>query len=371
MRADPTTGALTVTDRRTGVSYGPANVFVDGGDAGDSYTFAPPVLDTIVDRPTTPPVVEATHDDLGANLRVAQELVVPAALADGRGARASRTAALRITSVVTLTHGCPRVDVQTTVANAAEDHRLRVLFTAPVDVDHVHADGAFEVVRRPLGAMAMEGTVLEDPVPDAPQHGFVLLHDRRYGLAVANVGLPEYEAFRSGAATTLALTLLRCVGWLSRDDLPTRRGPAGPTLPVPEAQCPGAHTFTYSLIPFAGDWHAIIDEARRAQVPLRALSTTPAAGALPARGTFLSVDAPGVLVSALKGAEDSEGIVLRLYNVGDAAVQGTLRLVHPVRRVERLSLDERSLRTLHHGDPLTAVPLTLGPHQIETLRLVP
>src|SRR5438552_6688090 len=206
VRADPATGALTVTDRRTGVTYGPCNVFVDGGDAGDSYTFAPPVLDTIVDRPTTPPVVEATHDDLGANLRVAQELVVPAALADGRGARASRTATLRLSSVVTLTHGCPRVDVQTTVANTAEDHRLRVLFTAPVDVDHVHADGAFEVVRRPLGAVAMEGTVLEDPVPDAPQHGFVLLHDRTHGLAVANVGLPDYEAFRPRAATTLALT---------------------------------------------------------------------------------------------------------------------------------------------------------------------
>ena len=370
-RADPITGALTVSDKRGGIEYGPCNVFVDGGDAGDSYTFAPPVLDTTIDHPAGPPVIEVTQDALGATLTVAHELVVPASLSEGRGARSSHTTALHVTSTITLTHGCPRVDITTTVVNTAEDHRLRVRFRAPFAVNHVHAEGAFEVARRPMGALAMEGTALEDPVADAPQHGFVLLHQERRGLAVANVGLPEYEAIAGqDGSTTLTLTLLRCVGWLSRDDLPTRRGGAGPSLPVPEAQCPGTHTFTYSLIPFEGDWHAAVGEARRFQVGLRALPAHPSGGDLPGSGNFLSVAAPGVLVSAIKGAEDGDGIVARLYNVGDAPARGSLRLFRPVTRVERLNLDERRLETLHDGDPLPEIPLELGPYKIETLRLV-
>jgi hypothetical protein len=35
----------------------------------------------------------------------------------------------------------------------------------------------------------------------------------------------------------IALTLLRCVGWLSRDDLSTRRGHAGPYMATPGASC--------------------------------------------------------------------------------------------------------------------------------------
>ena len=53
---------------------------------------------------------------------------------------------------------------------------------------------------------------------------------------VANRGLPEVEFIPEGNETHIALTLLRCVGWLSREDMHCRRGHAGPELPTPEAQ---------------------------------------------------------------------------------------------------------------------------------------
>jgi alpha-mannosidase len=215
----------------------------------------------------------------------------------------------------------------------------------------------------------MEGTALEDPVPDAPQHGFVLLHDGKHGLAVANVGLPEYEALRSGAATTLALTLLRCVGWLSRDDLTTRRGGAGPSLPAPEAQLPGAHTFSYSLLPFAGSWLDAVDAAQCTAVALRAVTTPPAEGRLPATGQLVAVEGRGVQVSAVKGAEQGDALVVRLYNVAGQEARATLRLFRPATRVESVTLDERPLTTLHDGEGVTAFDLDLTPHQIVTLRL--
>ncbi len=379
--ADRATGALSVTDKRADATYGPCNVFVDDGDAGDSYTYAAPSGDSIVVGPAAPPTIVAERDALGARLRIAQELVVPAGLAKDRTARSNTTATLRVTSVVTLTHGSPRVDIATTIDNTAEDHRLRVTFRAPFAVDHIHVEQAYDVVERPLGARTTEGgtmsagDALEDPVSTAPQHGFTLLHDKQtgHGLALTNVGLPEYEASASDdGTTTLTLTLLRCVGWLSRDDLPTRRGGAGPSLPTPEAQCPGRQTFSYGLIPFAGARRDAVLLAHDAHLPLRAVAAEPTAGPLPSSGSFLTVDAPGVVVGALKGAEDGNGLVVRLYNATDQDAVGTLTLTELLARVERLALDESLLDAVPlPGSPTNDTPIRLGPHKIETLRLVP
>ncbi len=374
VRADAATGALTVTDYRTGAAYGPCNVFVDGGDAGDSYTYAAPAENTVIDHPASPPTIEAARDELGATLTIQQELVVPASLDEGRGARSGETAILTIESVVTVTRGHPRIDIATTVTNTARDHRLRVTFGVPFAADHVHAEQAFDVARRPVGVAASEAAVeapQENPVPEAPQQGFVLVHDaeKAQGLLIASAGLPEYVAASSGDGTTLGLTLLRCVGWLSRDDLPTRRGGAGPTMATPDAQCLGTHNYAYSLIPLADRWEDAIAEAHHAVLPLRALAAEPSEGALPASASFLSLDAPDVVVSAIKGAEDGRGLVARLYNPTDRPASGLLRLLRPVTAVERLDLEERTLETLHSGAETHELALELGPHKIETLRL--
>jgi mannosylglycerate hydrolase len=63
----------------------------------------------------------------------------------------------------------------------------------------------------------------------------------------------EARAEREGA-TTLLLTLLRCVGWLSRSDLATRRGGAGPELETPAAQELGAHHFEFAVALYRGSY---------------------------------------------------------------------------------------------------------------------
>ena len=67
-------------------------------------------------------------------------------------------------------------------------------------------------------------------------------------LCLMTCGLPEYEAMPRGrGGVDLALTLLRAVGWLSRDDLPTRPQPAGPSIAVPDAQGLGERLGEYAL----------------------------------------------------------------------------------------------------------------------------
>jgi mannosylglycerate hydrolase len=187
--------------------------------------------------------------------------------------------------------------------------------------------------------------------------------DGQRGLAVANRGLPEYEALQEADGTvTIALTLLRCVGWLSRTDLRTRRGPAGPSLEAPGAQMLGRWTFHYSLIPHAGGWEASFQEAHRFARPLRAVRTGPGAGGLPPDGSLLEIEPPALVLSSLKTGEDGDGVVVRVYNTSDAPQEGRLCLLPPHAAARMVDLNEESLGTADESDGW--VKLSARPNQI-------
>ena len=142
------------------------------------------------------------------------------------------------------------------VVEVAEDHRLRAWFPTGIRTDTVLSDGHFHLVPRPVPPPS--GADWVQPHPGTyPQQDFTAVADAGgRGLAIIAAGLPEVAPRPEphDRTATVQLTLLRCVGWLSRDDLPTRRHTnAGPTMATPEAQCPGEHRFRYALLPFVGD----------------------------------------------------------------------------------------------------------------------
>jgi alpha-mannosidase len=118
----------------------------------------------------------------------------------------------------------------------------------------------------------------EQEVSYHPQRAFVDVSDAAGGLAILNRGLPEYEAEPADSGVCLGLTLLRCVGWLSRDDLSTRYKHAGPPLETPEAQCLGRHTFEYAVVAHRGDWLAggVAVEAESFVTPVHSAPLAPA-----------------------------------------------------------------------------------------------
>lgn len=140
------------------------------------------------------------------------------------------------------------------------------------------------------------------------------------GLALLNKGLPEYEVTDDGV---IYLTLLRCVRWLSRDDLKTRPGHAGPRYETPEAQCLGRHALEYAIMPYEGDWleARVWEEAARYNLPLVALRIE-GGGKLPPAMSFLEVKPEGLLVSAVKRAEDGAALIVRLHSPTDQEAKG-------------------------------------------------
>jgi mannosylglycerate hydrolase len=342
-------GTIAVTNVRTEETLEGLHRFEDVADRGDEYNFCPVEFDVPRFADATGTVRVVVAGPVVAELEIALELRLPARLSPDRRRRTGEVM-VPITTRVRLTAGSERIEFRTTVDNRAEDHRLRVRFEAPGadDTSPVRAEGHFSVVRRPVRPSWSGAGWHEPPQLTSHTSGFVAAGD----LVVFGRGLPEYEAVPTQAGLDLALTLLRCVGWLSRDDLSTRPGSAGPTLPTPEAQCPGEHTFEYAIAIAATD--DLTDVAMlRASADYRTPLSIGAAGAQ-TRG-LVSV-AGDVVVTALKGAEDGEGMILRVFAPGPTglsiAADGTL---------SRARLDE----TAAEGDP--SAPLRAG--EIRTIRI--
>jgi len=385
VEVNPDDGTLTVADKAAGRVLRGGNRFVDGGDRGDEYNYCQPERDHLVDRPATPPVIRLlVADEVGATLEIALTYQVPVSLAaEERARRSDETMALLIATRVTLTPGVPRVDLETTVENYASDHRLRVHFPAGLQVDSACADGHFDVVTRPLDLPAETGGWAEQPVPTYPQRAFVDVSDGKQGVMLANRGLPEYEVLRGEDGAEIALTLLRCVGWLSRGDMHCRQSHAGPGEAALEAQCPGRYTFHYSLIPHTGDYRQASAQAYGFQTDLCALSTDVNPGSpgpsaaegpvpsvaegMPATLSLITVKPATLEISAVKEPEDGEGLIVRCWNVGDELVEGTIQLWRPFRRAWRVNLAEEGNTELARDTD--AVTLPVHGRQVVTVRL--
>lgn len=376
-------GTLRVVDRSTGTTFEGLHAIEDVADAGDEYTFSPaPDGQTVTNADARVEIEQLSTGPVRAGYRIHHTLALPLRLAPDRRRRSDETVEYHITTDVWLHAGERRLEFATRVDNNALDHRLRVLFPTPIETETVHVDGHFDVVARPVALPEGRGWT-EPPSPTAHQRCFVDVSDGRRGLAVFNRGLPEYEALRNDRGTGIALTLLRCVGWLSRGDLSTRPGPAGYAIETPEAQCLRPYEFQYALAPHAGTWEAIIHDAYAFNAPcvltgarttegllpedVHAISPDPlfpaggvwdalprdaALDVLPPHGSFAALEPSQLVLSSLRTARDGRGLIVRCFNPAERPVTGHLRLLWPVRQAALVNFvehDERPLE-LHDGE---------------------
>ncbi len=358
-------GAVTLVHKPTDQRYPLHLRFEDEADAGDEYDFSPVVGDEAcsVSTPSSGPVM-VESGPVAASVRLTYACALPERLNRDRSSREG-SVSVPIELELSLDATAAFVRATVTVDNRAEDHRLRLRVGSGCHADHAWADGHFDVLRRPVEGATGDGWY-QEPQATSHQRRFVAVSDGDRGLAIFNHGLPEYEAIPGEAGVDVAITLLRCVGWLSREDLRTRPQAAGPSLSTPGAQCPGHHTFELAFLPFAGAWDEG-DTFEQAQRFDAAPEVWPAAEVSAAR-SWMALTAP-LELTALKRAENRESLIARIFNPATHPVHGELSLWEAPRDVFEVSLGEE--RERHLEAPGAELPLTLTPKQVLTLEIVP
>jgi alpha-mannosidase len=243
-------------------------------DHGDEYTFEPPEN-----------AAAADHD--------LRDEVRPA---DG----------LRVKTIVTRRPGEPLFRLRVEVSNRRRDQRLRLVIPANTS-GGCWAGTAFGAVRRayrpPGSEPGAEYDLRTDPARVWVDAG---------GVAVMMPGPFEYELV-DGA---IAVTLLRCVGRLSRGDLRNRPGHAGPGIATPGAQMLGDFTFAVGVLRHEGDWEEGL-VPRWAEVFAHPLVPAPTVTVRPGP----SFDDPALILSALRRLEGRAQ--LRVYECGTNPAPGS------------------------------------------------
>jgi alpha-mannosidase len=170
------------------------------------------------------------------------------------------------------------------------------------------------------------------------------LGEHNYGVALLNDCKHGYDI----QGSVMRLSLLR-----------------GPTHPDPTADL-GWHHFVYALMPHPGDFRqaGVIEAAEDLNLPL-----VPAHGNLPAGSSrsLVEIDTRQVIVEAIKRAEDSDAVVIRLYEAWGGTCRARLKTTLPAKRAWLCDLLERE-RTeveMRNGE----LELELTPFKILTLKL--
>ncbi|MBD3392091.1 MAG: alpha-mannosidase, partial [Chitinivibrionales bacterium] len=357
----------------TGASYAGLNYFEDTGDVGDYWSYYPPYGNRTFTSPGCPATIWLEENGpLSATIaaRIVMDLPVAAFRADrgivGEDRRMDETRPVTIVTLVSLKKGADRVEIDTTIENTVEDHRLRVVFPTHIDASEACAAGHFTVDRRPIHPGEAGPGEYAPEMQTLPQQTFVDVSDGKRGLAVVNNCLTEYQV-KDAPDRSIALTLVRsvrnriCTEWRTPNAYPNQKG----------GQVLRTMRFTYAIVPHAGDWAAgdVYRHADEINVPVRAVQTgRHNQGTLPLRHSFLRVEPSNCIVSAFKRAEDRDTWVLRVFNPTRDILDGDIQFGVALEKAWRTNLNEERESEVPI-DGKNRVRVTVASNRIVTLEI--
>ncbi|MDD5509236.1 MAG: glycoside hydrolase family 38 C-terminal domain-containing protein [Dehalococcoidales bacterium] len=258
----------------------------------------------------------------------------------------------------------PRIDFITNIDNRHPQVRMRMRFSTNIKSPNYQSETQFGVIARPVDQYYKKtrDKWVEQPSGVYPALHWVDYSDKDRGITLINKGLPSHE-IRDG---NIYLTLLRSILMLASD------GIIGPAIPTPDAQEFKHYTFEYALFPHQKGWKDA-DSFKPAyefnyglsgfQLPVEKRRK----GSLPYRFSFVEVKPESLILVVFKKAEDSDEIILRLFETKGKKTSGVITLYKEpsaVKTVNLLEVEEGDIK--HRG---RRIVLQVKPFEIVSLKI--
>ena len=211
---------------------------------------------------------------------------------------------------------------------------LKVSFTPMLKRPEATFEIPFGYIQRPSDGMEVPALRWVDLSDD--EYGVSLLNDSKYGFDVAG--------------NTVRMTLVRT------SYSPDRRSDEG------------KHEISYSIYPHKGGWKEAQTFRRGYEVnhPLESIAvTSPSKGSMPETSSFLQVKPENVVVSCVKKAEDSDDIIVRVYDATGEGAEAEVILGFKAEIAAEVDLMEKESGQLKVENG--RINVSLKPFEIKTI----
>jgi len=260
----------------------------------------------------------------------------------------------------TLYRDSPRIDVTLTLDWQERNRMLKLSVPVAVREGILTYDGPYCVQVRDQDGREEPGQSWIDLSGRAATNDG---RDIAYGISLLNDGKYGFDCLGNDLRMSLVRSPIYCFH--------------EPARPAPEAEYlfldQGLHTIRYALLPHTGSWQdaGTVRHAHALDNPFVNVFQYPHAGPWGPYRSLLSVEPPSVVATAMKGAEDGDASILRLYETHGIASRATITLPD-ARRIETQigAFELKTLRLEANGrirevdlleDPRT--PATVGDGQ--------
>lgn len=236
-----------------------------------------------------------------------------------------------------------KLDFDTVVDWKQEHQIMKTAFPVAINANKATYEVQFGTVERPTHT----NTSWDAAKFEVCAHKYCDLAEYGYGVSILNDCKYGHDIHDG----VMRLTLLKCS-----------------TYPNINADR-HVHYFSYSLVPHTGDYReaGIVELAYELNNPMSAVAVPAQSGKLPESYSFVSVSAPNVVLETVKKAEDSDAVVLRMYEAWNKKTNVTVTMGFAPKRVTLVNMLEQEEMSIDvSGNSFT---LPVKPFEIITVKV--
>ena len=235
-----------------------------------------------------------------------------------------------------------RVDLEHKIDWKERHQILKLAFAADVNANEAAFDIQFGHVKRPTH----KNTSWDSAKFEVCAHKWVDISEYGFGVAILN----DSKYGHSVDGNVIAVSCLKC-----------------PTDPNPISDyC--EHLFTISVYPHGNDFQnaGVIDEALALNQPLVAMNIPENRGTMPEIFSLISVDESAIVIDGVKRAEDSDALVVRLYESFGGSAVANVRVPDGIKSASLANLSEEEICKLNIENGVITLPM----HAFEIATLI-